>query len=108
MAKRGIYRRRHRKDGNQDAIVAFYRACGVSVYMVGEPVDLVVGLGGVTDLVEVKTEAGKLNPDQVAFSDGWLGSLWCVRSLPDVRRHVVSLQRRSKLLGAAREAEKAS
>lgn len=108
MAKRGIYRRRHRKDTNQDPIVEYLRKAGVSVSIIGEPTDLVCAWGGVTDLAEVKTEDGEFNPDQVTFYKGWQGRKVVLRTLLDARDYVTSLKRRSSLLGAAAARELAS
>ena len=83
-------------DDNQAEIVKAYRELGFSVVSAaamgkGFP-DLVVGIYGVTDLVEVKDGSKipskrKLTPDQVAFFDDWKGSVRVVNSLDDVASH---------------------
>ena len=52
---------RHAKrvDANQDAIVATLRAAGAYVWIIGLPVDLLVGYNGHSFLVEVKTTSKK-------------------------------------------------
>ncbi len=51
-----------RVDANQAEIVEAMRKAGASVFIVGLPVDLLVGYAGKTALVEVKTLTGKRNP----------------------------------------------
>lgn len=51
-----------RVDANQAEIVAALRAAGALVWIIGLPVDLLVGHAGQTALVEVKTLTGKRNP----------------------------------------------
>ena len=50
---------RHAKrvDANQDQIVVALRAAGAYVWIIGLPVDLLVGYKGHTFLVEIKTDA---------------------------------------------------
>lgn len=70
-----------RVDQNQAAIVSALRGAGASVWIIGLPVDLVVGVGGRhTVLVEVKSLTGKKNPKPKAYTDlqrdfmrDWLG-----------------------------------
>lgn len=51
-----------RVDANQRAIVAALRASGCDVWIIGLPVDLLVGKNGRTGLIEVKTTTGKRAP----------------------------------------------
>ena len=51
-----------RVDANQAEIVAALRAAGASVWIIGLPVDLLVGFRGQSLLMEVKTVTGKRNP----------------------------------------------
>ena len=67
-----------RTDGTQSAIVAHLRGRGASVYIVKLPVDLLVGFGNKTALVEIKdptTRYGKkgANPNQASFMSTWKG-----------------------------------
>ena len=75
-----------RPDRNQPEIVTALEKIGCSVYdatKVGEGFpDLVVGLRGVTCLLEVKQPKGKLRQTQVDFMEAWNGHMCVVRS-PD-------------------------
>lgn len=51
-----------RVDANQSEIVEAMRKAGASVWIIGLPVDLLIGHQGRTALVEVKTLTGKLAP----------------------------------------------
>ena len=51
-----------RVDANQPEIVEALRKVGASVWVIGLPVDLLVGFRGQTLLMEVKTVTGKRNP----------------------------------------------
>ena len=69
-----------RVDANQAEIVAALRNAGASVWPIGLPVDLMVGLGGKTMLIEVKTLTGKRSPKparhtklQIDFMASWRG-----------------------------------
>lgn len=82
-------RRAAKVDGNQAAIVSALRSVGASVWVIGLPVDLLVGVAGKTALVEVKRLVGKRAPKaagytplQVAFMAGWNGGT--VATITDV------------------------
>jgi Holliday junction resolvase len=69
-----------RTDANQADIVSAMRAAGASVWIIGMPVDLLVGAYGKTIPVEVKTMTGKKAPRakdhtrlQVEFLESWRG-----------------------------------
>jgi hypothetical protein len=67
-------RRAARVDANQEAIVSALRAAGAYVWIVGLPVDLLVGYRNHTYLVEIKTNAKqRLTPLQTDFFDNWKG-----------------------------------
>lgn len=51
-----------RVDANQAEIVAALRKAGASVWIIGLPVDLLVGFRGQSLLMEVKTVTGKRQP----------------------------------------------
>lgn len=57
-----------RVDANQAEIVAALRNAGASVWPIGLPVDLMVGLGGKTMLIEVKTLTGKRSPKPARYT----------------------------------------
>lgn len=67
-------RRAARVDSNQLEIVAALRSVGASVFVIGLPVDLLVGYKGHTMLMEVKTGPKKpLTALQHAFFANWTG-----------------------------------
>ena len=73
-----------RRDANHQEVKDAFTALGCSVADTadvgnGFP-DLVVGIAGVTTLVEVKTLEGAHTPEQVRFFDEWRGSHYTVRS----------------------------
>ena len=72
-------RRAARADTNQTEIVAAYRRLGASVqhlHTIGQGCpDLLVGIGGLNVLVEVKHGKGKLTPDEERWHDLWRGQV---------------------------------
>jgi hypothetical protein len=93
-----------RKDANHDELAAVYVELGCSCedtssVGVGFP-DAIVGAAGVTDLVEFKTEKGKLEPAQETFHARWRGSrVWIVRTRSEVVLHVQNMRQRARKLG---------
>ena len=70
-----MIRRAARIDANQTAVVSALRAAGAYVWIIGLPVDLLVGYKGHTFLVEVKDGPRKrLTALQQDFFDNWSGS----------------------------------
>jgi len=64
-----------RVDANQAAIVEALRKAGAYVWVIGLPVDLLVGYKGHTFLVEVKNgPKRRLTPLQADFFENWSGS----------------------------------
>jgi hypothetical protein len=64
-----------RVDKNQEEIVSALRAVGAYVWIIGLPVDLLVGYKGHTFLVEVKNGPRKrLTALQENFFKNWFGS----------------------------------
>lgn len=64
-----------RTDANQTEIVMALRKAGAYVWVIGLPVDLLVGYKDRTFLVEVKTTAKKrLTSLQADFFNNWSGS----------------------------------
>ena len=64
-----------RVDKNQEEIVSALRDAGAYVWIIGLPVDLLVGYKGHTFLVEVKDGSRKrLTKLQEAFFENWSGS----------------------------------
>ena len=67
-------RRAARVDANQEQVVSALRAAGAYVWIIGLPVDLLVGYKGCTVLMEVKDGPRKrLTPLQEAFFAKWEG-----------------------------------
>lgn len=63
-----------RVDANQQEIVKTLRDAGAFVWIIGLPVDLLVGFGGQTFLVEVKDGSKKrLTKLQEDFFGNWIG-----------------------------------
>jgi len=63
-----------RVDATQEQIVSALRAAGAYVWIIGLPVDLLVGYNGQTYLVEVKTNSKKgLTKLQQVFFEKWVG-----------------------------------
>ena len=68
-------RRAARVDATQEAIVSALRAAGAYVWVIGLPVDLLVGYKNHTFLVEVKSGPSKrLTKLQADFFENWSGS----------------------------------
>ncbi len=64
-----------RVDANQMQIVSALRAAGAYVWVIGLPVDLLVGYKNHTFLVEIKTDSKKrLTKLQTDFFENWSGS----------------------------------
>jgi hypothetical protein len=64
-----------RVDANQMQIVSALRAAGAYVWVIGLPVDLLVGYKSHTFLVEIKTDSKKrLTKLQTDFFENWSGS----------------------------------
>jgi hypothetical protein len=81
-----------RVDANQDAIVAALRAAGAYVWIIGLPVDLLVGYGNHTFLVEIKTDAKKrLTALQRDFFENWIGGTLCRVDSPDAALRMIGV-----------------
>ena len=65
------------------------RTCGISVEVIGKPVDLLICVKGVTELVEVKTVEGRLTKEQADFILRWPGKVHIVRSVEQALREIV-------------------
>ena len=67
-----------RVDANQEQIVSALRAAGAYVWIIGLPVDLLVGYKGHTFLVEVKDGSkNRLTKLQADFFENWVGGTLC-------------------------------
>ena len=64
-----------RVDANQDQVVSALRAAGAYVWIIGLPVDLLVGYNNKTFLFELKIDSKKkLTKLQLDFFDKWKGA----------------------------------
>ena len=81
-----------RVDANQDAIVSALRAAGAYVWIIGLPVDLLVGYKGRTFLVEVKTDSKKrLTALQADFFESWAGGTLCRVDGPEAALRMIGV-----------------
>ena len=73
-----MIRRAARVDANQQQVVSALRAAGAYVWIIGLPVDLLVGYNGHTFLVEIKNGPKKtLTRLQQDFFGNWCGGTLC-------------------------------
>lgn len=80
-------RRAARTDATQTEVIRTLRQLGVSVEVIGKPVDLLVCFRGETSLMEVKAPRARseggghgLTKDQVEFIARWPGKIHVVKS----------------------------
>lgn len=83
-------RRAARVDDNQQMLVDALRSMGASVYIIGEPVDLLVGYAGKTCATEVKnpnafSKGKKKTKQQIEFFAEFKGMAATVWTLEDCR-----------------------
>lgn len=80
-------RRAAKRDIAEPLVVEAFRAAGCSVERMDRPCDLLVGLHGVSHLVEVKTGSkgyGKgLNANQAQWAEAWRGGRIYIVRTPD-------------------------
>ena len=79
-----------RRDKNEREIIDALRGAGASVqqlHAMGVP-DLLVGYRGVNILLEVKSDKGKLNGQQVDWHAKWQGAVSVVRSPEEALREL--------------------
>ena len=70
--------RAKRIDANQTQVISALRAAGAFVWIIGLPVDLLVGYQGQTFLMEIKSGPKKpFTPLQLEFFEGWKGGTLC-------------------------------
>lgn len=89
-------RRAARTDANQQAVIDALKRCGVSVEVIGKPVDLLVCCRGVTSLVEVKNPDRTSNQpksrwtkEQTEFIARWPGAIHVVHEPDEAVRAVL-------------------
>ena len=81
-------RRNARIDKNHPEVVEAFRKLGASVLSLaplgrGIP-DLLVAIGGVTWLIEIKSKKGKENDQQLEWAENWKGARAVVRDTQGV------------------------
>ena len=85
-------RRAARVDANQAAIVDALRTAGAYVWVIGLPVDLLVGFRGHTFLVEVKTTSKKhLTALQATFFETWGGGTLARVDSPEAALRMIGM-----------------
>jgi len=81
-----------RVDANQQAIVAALRAVGAYVWIIGLPVDLLVGYQQHTYLMEIKTTSKKrLTGLQADFFQNWAGGTLCRVDSPQAALQMIGV-----------------
>jgi hypothetical protein len=81
-----------RVDANQDQIVVALRAAGAYVWIIGLPVDLLVGYKGHTFLVEIKrTAKSRFTPLQQNFFENWGGGTLARVDSPDAALRMIGV-----------------
>ena len=81
-----------RVDANQQAIVAALRAAGAYVWIIGLPVDLLVGYNGKSFLMEIKTTSkNRLTGLQADFFQNWAGGTLCRIDSPQAALEMIGV-----------------
>jgi len=81
-----------RVDENQAAIVQALRDAGAYVWIIGLPVDLLVGFRDRTLLMEVKTTSKKrLTGLQADFFENWAGGTLCRVDSPEAALRMIGV-----------------
>ena len=81
-----------RVDENQKAIVSALRAAGAYVWIIGLPVDLLVGYRGHTFLVEIKSGSKKrFTGLQADFFNNWSGSTLARVDSPEAALRMIGI-----------------
>jgi hypothetical protein len=81
-----------RVDANQDQIVSALRAAGAYVWIIGLPVDLLVGYKGHSFLMEIKTTSKKrLTKLQADFFENWAGGTLCRIDSPEAALRMIGV-----------------
>jgi phosphoserine phosphatase len=81
-----------RVDKNQSEIVSALRAAGAYVWIIGLPVDLLVGYNNRTYLVEIKNGPSKrLTKLQQDFFENWVGGTLCRIDGPEAALRMIGV-----------------
>jgi hypothetical protein len=85
-------RRAARVDATQEQIVSALRAAGAYVWIIGLPVDLLVGYNNHSFLVEVKSGPSKrLTKLQADFFENWTGGTLCRIDSPEAALRMIGV-----------------
>jgi hypothetical protein len=83
-----------RVDANQEQIVSALRANGAYVWIIGLPVDLLVGYKNHSWLMEIKTnEKKKLTKLQTDFFANWTGGTLCRIDSPEAALRAIGVKK---------------
>jgi len=81
-----------RVDANQEQIVSALRAAGAYVWIIGLPVDLLVGYKGHSFLMEIKSTSKKrLTGLQADFFENWSGSTLARIDCPEAALRMIGV-----------------
>lgn len=81
-----------RVDANQEQIVSALRAAGAYVWIIGLPIDLLVGYKNHTFLVEIKTTSKKrLTKLQADFFENWSGGTLARIDCPEAALRMIGV-----------------
>jgi len=85
-------RRAARVDANAIQVVSALRAAGAYVWIIGLPVDLLVGYKGHTFLMEIKDGPKKrLTKLQADFFENWTGGTLCRIDCPEAALRMIGV-----------------
>lgn len=89
-----IHRRAAKRDANEPAIVEALEGMGALVYRLSKPLDLVVLVGSVIALADVKDpKRGRITDDQQTFIEKWDGApIYILQTVDDAERMVNELR----------------
>ena len=87
-------RRAARIDANQTQVIEALRAAGAFVWIIGLPIDLLVGYKDRTLLMEVKTGPKKpLTALQADFFEKWTGGTLCRVDSPEAALRMIGVMK---------------
>ena len=79
-------------DKNQQIIVETLRAAGAYVWIIGLPVDLLVGYGNHSYLMEIKRDSkARMTPLQADFFKNWMGGTLCRVDSPEAALRMIGV-----------------
>ena len=92
-----------KRDRLEPQLIKAALALGATVRQLDDPglPDLLIGIGGVNLLAEVKSPSGKLTAAQQQFFDLWKGQVYIVRSAADIERLIARITSKVVFTGEA-------